>query len=129
MILVKYMAEWVADELLNGNNAPILLDSPFARPNFRPPAINGHVPDLYVDEKTTRLIVIGEAKTSRDLETERSENQLRSFIKYCSLYSNSILVLAVPWYSTRSAKSLICMLERRMGVEAAQTKVLDMLPG
>lgn len=129
MVLVERMADWVAAELLGGNAAPILLDSGFGWHTSRPPAIEGYVPDLYVDDKMLRLLVIGEAKTPRDLESGRSEAQIRAFLEYCAMQSDSLFVLAVPWHSVRFAQSLLGMWKRRAGIQSVHTKVLEMLPG
>ena len=129
MSLVERMADWVADELLSGNAAAILLDLPSSRSVSHPPLIYGHMPDLYVDDNIARVLVIGEAKSARDLETERSERQISAFLEYCSLHENALLVLAVPWHRTRLARSLLRMLKRKLGVQPVATKVLEMLPG
>ena len=129
MMLVERMAEWVANELFAGNAAVILLDVPSRRTTGRPPAIDGHVPDLYVDEKTSRLLVIGEAKSARDLETERSERQIGAFLEYCSLHENALFVLAVPWHKVRFARCLLRMLQRNLRTPSVSIKVLDRRPG
>ncbi len=129
IMLVEHMAEWVADELLGGDAAAVLLDLPSKGPSGRPPAINGHIPDLYVDEKTSSLLVVGEAKTARDLESERSEKQISAFLEYCALHTNVLVVGAVPWDRSRLAQSLLRMLKRRLGERSVETTVLEMLPG
>ncbi len=127
--LVERMAERIAGEYFGGDTAAILLDSASGRSTGRPPAVGGHVPDLYVDARKHRLLVLGEAKTTRDLETERSERQIGAFLQYCSLHDNALFVLAVPWHRARFARSLLRMLKRRLGVDSVETRVLDMLPG
>ncbi|HUT04532.1 MAG TPA: hypothetical protein VM163_11660 [bacterium] len=128
-VLVKRMADWVAEELLGGNSASILLDSPSIKLTGRPPTINGHVPDLFADDKTSRLLVIGEAKSARDLETDRSEKQIIAFLEYCSIHKDALFVLAVPWHRTRLARNLLRIWKGRMGSQSVSTEVLDMLPG
>jgi len=127
--LVNHMAEWVVNKLLDGNDAYLLIDGPFSKYSGRPPLIIGHMPDLYVYQKAKELLVIGEAKTSKDLDSERSEKQIGAFLSHCSSYSNSIFVLAVPWYKARFADSLLRMIQRSIGGQLVFTKVLEMLPG
>ena len=127
--LVEHMAEWVAAEFLGGDAAAILLDSPSSGHTGSPPAIDGHVPDLYVDDKVSKLLVVGEAKTARDLETERSEKQIGTFLEYCARQDSALFVLAVPWHRTRFARSLLRMLKQRLDLGAVQAEVMEMLPG
>lgn len=56
----------------------------------------GYRPDVYYQYKNT--LIIGEAKTSKDVPLIHSRLQYESYIKKCSLFSgNSILIVAVPW--------------------------------
>ena len=127
--LVERMAAWVAAEVLGGDGSVALIDSSALGRAGRPPAINGYVPDLYAEDRAPTPMVVGEAKTARDLETERSERQIGAFLEYCSVHGNALLVLAVPWHCTRSARSMLCALKGRLAAEVVATRVLDMLPG
>ncbi len=129
VLLVERMAKWVADELLSGNSTDILIDSSSSRHTDRPPTIEGHVPDLYVNERSYGLLIVGEAKSPSDLESPRSERQIQAFLEYCSLYENALFILAVPWHMTISARCLLEMLKRKAGLHTVLSKVLDRLPG
>ena len=73
-----------------------------------PPIINDHRPDLFaVSKASDPSCLIGEAKTTRDLETYRTEFQLRSFVRYLIEVGHGYLVLGVTWNSVPSARSLL----------------------
>ena len=61
-----------------------------------PPIINDHRPDLFAVSKAgDSLCLMGEAKTTKDLETYRTEFQLLSFVKYLMTIKRGYLVLGV----------------------------------
>lgn len=73
-----------------------------------PPTINGHRPDLYVVSKLREIsCLIGEAKTTRDLETYRTEIQLRSFVRHLVELGSGHIVLGVTWNNIANARSLL----------------------
>lgn len=73
-----------------------------------PPTINGHRPDLFAVSKASESsCLIGEAKTTKDLETYRTELQLRSFVRYLNEIGHGYLVLGVTWNIVPSARSLL----------------------
>jgi hypothetical protein len=129
MELVRLMAGRVAADLLGGDASLIVLDSPNGGPGRRPPVIQGHIPDLYVHQTGRTMLILGEAKTARDIETERCERQLAVFLNYCAIQENAILVVAVPWYKTRFTRSLLRVLHGRLAAPLVRTTVLEMLPG
>ena len=104
--LVSALEDWVAINLLQNDRAYLLIDNTLNRT----PNIYGFVPDLCVLAGPNGEYVIGEAKTTKDLENFHTINQLNSFLKKCSQVENSYLVIAVPWDVTRLAKSIIKQL-------------------
>lgn len=74
--------------------------------NLPPQTLEGYRPDVFFSSDT--LLVIGEAKTSRDIETRHSLKQYRSYLKKCSVFSGqSYIVMAVPWTDTALIHNLL----------------------
>jgi hypothetical protein len=63
----------------------------------KPPRINGFVPDVFAQDIPRTTVIIGEAKTSKDLETDHSRSQVEAFLRFLGAQSNAIFILAVPW--------------------------------
>ncbi len=78
----------------------------------RPPTIGGFHPDVLAQDVPASFQVIGEAKTQKDLEEERSSRQICAFLDHLALYSNSSFYLAVPWYLKGRANYFIYALRR-----------------
>ncbi|MBT7928394.1 hypothetical protein HN682_00560 [Candidatus Peregrinibacteria bacterium] len=125
--LVENIYKWVSQSLFNGSGVSILVDRPESRIGERPPTISGFIPDLYVENAPDKLLVIGEAKTYKDLERKRSREQFEAFLKKCKTYDNSILVAAVPWDYVNLAKSILKNLKKKVGAESVRVKVLNQL--
>lgn len=67
--------------------------------------IGGFRPDVFAVGES--IEIVGEAKPPWDLESVRSEEQLRSFLGYVEARSYRHLVLSVHWTSTKAA---MCVL-------------------
>ncbi len=107
----------------------MLVDSSFSQLYGKPPAIGGYYPDVYLAPSRENPLIIGEAKTAKDLEKAHSMDQIASFLKYCSFHTDSLLILGVPWNMTRCARSLLCYLQLNNNAEKVATLVLDKLEG
>lgn len=125
MRLVKQMADWISAEYLDGDSGALLVDDPSSTGGNKPPPLSGFVPDVYARVTSRDAVVVGEAKTATDLERAHTRNQLTAFLKECSTSENGVLVVAVPWYISRLVKSLVRSLQRRNGLEAVATVILD----
>ncbi|RXG84832.1 hypothetical protein [Bradyrhizobium zhanjiangense] len=64
----------------------------------RPPMIGGFKPDVFAHDLPPSFRIIGEAKTAKDFEEERSRRQIQAFLEHLALYPNSSFYLAVPWF-------------------------------
>ena len=72
-------------------------DLPGRTSKFRPPIIGGYVPDVYCTDTHASLVAVGEAKTSKDLHTGRSLEQLSAFYKHITATKGGYLAIGVPW--------------------------------
>lgn len=127
-ILVNAIEVWIEKNKCNKDNICLLIDSGLTPAAKRPKSINGHVPDIFAENlKQEKWIIIGEAKTSRDLVTKRSEKQIKAFIEYCALFKKTLFILAVPWDTTRYAKSLLKEYKKELCLERIESIVINEL--
>ena len=124
--LVKAMASWVKQNCHPNEHALMLLDLPETLRRDNPPLIGGYIPDLYI--KSERMI-IGEAKTSQDIETKHSREQYTQYLKHLKQYRDSLFIMAVPWNCVPSTKSLIRRVQKNINAENVNTVILEKLPG
>ena len=125
--LVDQMYRWVAHNWFEGDRSQIRVDDGKVETGVRPPVIEGHVPDLFALLPESRGVIVGEAKTPSDLETERSVRQIEGFLRYCSGWPESCVVLAVPWTHEPTARRLLAVLKRREGLESVDSMVMRQL--
>jgi hypothetical protein len=126
--LVSAILNWIEDR--HGNkNLLIMANLPAPVGTPVPPCIEGFVPDVWAKNFQEGLIIVGEAKTSGDLENRHSADQLSAFLRFCDQNRPSCLVIAVPWMTVSCAKAFVRYLKRRIGTEDVPVVFLDMLPG
>ena len=91
----------------------------------KPSRIDGFVPDVYAFDAPLTTVIIGEAKTQKDLETERSRKQMTAFLSFLGLQGTGIFILAVPWHLKRSAAVIVEKIRRETGATSVKTVMLD----
>ena len=91
----------------------------------RPPRVAGYVPDVYATDVPTTKTVIGEAKTAKDLETERSRRQIAEFLRYLAYMPTGLFILAVPTSHKARARWLIKELGSPLGTKMPKTDIID----
>lgn len=124
--LVKAMSDWVKQNCHPNEHALMLLDLPETLTRNHPPLIGDFRPDLYI--KTERMI-IGEAKTSRDIETKHSREQYSQYLKHLNQYRGSLFIMAVPWDCVPLTKSLIRRVQKDFNTINVEIVILEKLPG
>jgi hypothetical protein len=129
MQLVDALVAWITSSLLKGDGGSVLADQPCCSRDGKPPRVGRFVPDVYVPKSVCRGLIIGEAKTARDLESPHTIEQLGEFLRACQDHEDSFFVLATPWYATRLAKALIRDVVSRTRCENVTSFVIDQLPG
>ncbi len=75
-----------------------------------PSQINDFRPDLHAASNDKNHHIIGEAKTTADLNSQHSEKQFVSFITYLKGQDISSFLLSVPYESAPKAKVLLYFL-------------------
>lgn len=99
MQLVKLMKDWVVINIFSGDESYILADCPGYEQYNKPKCtIGGYYPDLYAYRPSDSLLVIGEAKSAKDIERTHSISQYESYLRTCKIHSGkSIIILSVPF--------------------------------
>ncbi|PKM64264.1 MAG: hypothetical protein CVU96_03745 [Firmicutes bacterium HGW-Firmicutes-20] len=100
MQLVKEMKDWVVLNIFHGDESYILADCPGYEQYNKPKCtFGGYFPDLYAYRPLDGLLVIGEAKSAKDIERSHSISQYESYLTTCKIHDGkSMIVLSVPYF-------------------------------
>ena len=80
--------------------------------NHPPITLEGFRPDIYYHYKN--LLIIGEAKTNKDVSRKHSRAQYESYIKECSAFSGeAFMFLAVPWLEEAEAHNILRSIKKK----------------
>jgi hypothetical protein len=104
--------------------AVIIADNSVLADINRPPNIGGHIPDVYARVDLLRQIIIGEAKTRKDLENDHTMSQLQAFLAYCRGNPRARLVLAVPWMMRGFVHNLFNRMNAEMELPKESVEIL-----
>ncbi len=83
------------------------------------------MPDAYVMLNEQGRVVIGEAKSMRDLENSHTEAQIMAFLRRCGMSEGSAFILAVPWPIERLARARLANFQAREGLLHVEIVVLS----
>ena len=109
--LVRIIIDDIIKEVGLENTALIATDAVdgFALP---PLTSEGFRPDVYY--LLNNRLIIGEAKTSDDIDRLHSRSQYESYIKKCSLFQgNATFILAVPWMDHATANNIVRKISKQ----------------
>ncbi|MFC1584004.1 hypothetical protein ACFL5V_00505 [Fibrobacterota bacterium] len=123
--LVLNIQKWVADTFFKGDLAHVITDLPDDLSKFRPPILFDYIPDIYAEDYGGCGIIVGEAKTGSDLETQHTYRQIHAFLQWCSSQKKATFVLAVPWDLTRAAAWILNRIKNDVGANKVKTIILD----
>ena len=124
--LVKQILNYTINLVGEDKKSQIATDT--ANSTIAPPLTQeGYRPDLYYN--SGEMLIIGEAKTSDDIEREHSRKQYESYIRKCSLFpGQSILVFAVPWMDHATLHNIVTRI-RKHYPGTYTIKILDGIGG
>lgn len=123
--MVAILHSYISDRYCEGQRERVFIDSVSNESRTRPPPIERYVPDAYVVLNEQGRVVIGEAKSMKDLENSHTEAQVTAFLRRCDTAEGSAFVLAVPWPIERLAMALLTNLRVREGLRHVETVVLS----
>lgn len=109
--LVRTVIDDIIKEVGSENTALIATDAVdgFALP---PLTSEGFRPDVYY--LLNNRLIIGEAKTSDDIDRLHSRSQYESYIKKCSLFQgDATFILAVPWMDHATANNIVRKISKQ----------------
>lgn len=124
--LVEELSTWIVHNLLSGDSGHIFVHHP-SEAYVTPPIMFNSIPDVYVPPINGDRMIIGEAKTSNDIENTHTYDQLSNYLLNCTQYDNSIVVLAVPWDTVPLMSSVILHQQRITYTQNVKVEVLDKL--
>lgn len=77
-----------------------------------PPQIINHRPDVLGIKRETLDLCIGEAKTTKDLFTKRTKEQISNYVSLMSshLFNNCELIIGIPQSAEKAFKKLLVNL-------------------
>lgn len=106
-LMVRGLMSWI-----NSDKCPLLIsqiytDCTFLEKYEFPPLLGGFRPDIFAISSDEKSFIIADAKTSKDVESMRTREQLIGFANWLSNKEVSYLVLGVPWVAKASAMSLL----------------------
>jgi len=93
--------------------------------SIAPPTIHDRRPDLFAMSKNPGCCLIGEAKTTKDLDTDRTESQLRAFVRHLMEVGKGYIVLGVTWNNMPTAKSMLRKIINTEGATEVMPRVVD----
>ena len=109
--LVKRLHKVFLDIVPSDCYTLIQTDSPDSR-SLPPPTSEGYRPDMYYC--FNHLLLIGEAKTGKDVSRQHSKKQYEAYIKECLCFRGEAhLILTVPWLEQAEANNILRSLQKR----------------
>lgn len=125
LALVDVIIGHVETRYSNLTSLLVLNDKPGTPRAGKPPRLGGFVPDVYAADVPTTTVIVGEAKTARDLENDHTDRQLRAFIEHLKYTAHGSLLLAVPWRALAAARSLVTVARRTAAAHNVYVVLLD----
>lgn len=119
--LVSHLKDFVKRQHGTTGNLALYFDGQ-VHGQERPLRIGNYLPDLYAEDVPRTFVVIGEAKTHRDLISPRSRRQIGTFVRHLSIYNSAFFYLAVPTLAKPAATLLV--KELRCLHEGVQMQIL-----
>lgn len=122
MGLILRATRAISEAMREISNVDFKVDGPSV-PSGRPPLIDGFRPDLYVSGGD--IVVVGEAKPPWDVESPRSERQLKAFLRYVEQHQSRHMVLAVHWTTASTAQSVLRSVSNNWPDVRSRVHILD----
>lgn len=123
--LVQAIISYIGREHMHLTGLGVINDLSSPLHAEKPHRIDGFVPDVYAFDAPLTTVIIGEAKTQDDLETDRSRRQIAAFLTFLSQQATGIFIIAVPWQVKRRATTIVQALQAQTGAVSVQTVTLD----
>lgn len=113
--LVKALGGDIANDTRWSKPPIVLFDLLDGKSGEPPPTIGTNRPDAYARDISTGRTVIGEAKTTDDIDNQHTRDQLSAYFEYLRTQPEGELWIGVPWLSAGTAIR-ISMLVRKQNL-------------
>lgn len=123
--LVGVIVRWLRVEYAAVPGLCLFCDCPPVLETEKPAPIEGFFPDVCALCTPPALTLIGEAKTTPDLESPRSYRQFMAFLRFLAARPKPTLVLATPWQATATAKNVIKQAQRESHTSTVTLRFLN----
>ena len=108
--LVEVIIKYIKSIIPNNSENMIIKDSSGNIGDIR--VVGNYAPDAYY--RYNDFLIIGEAKTEKDFSRLHSILQYKAYVEECELFEGrSVLVIAIPWELTITAKNYFARLKRQ----------------
>ena len=115
--LVLRIIAWVREMYGEDRGLSILVDSVASSAPYRPSQIEGYWPDVEARIVPSSFILLGEAKSYRDVFEVHTERQLTAYLSFLSAHPESVFVFAVPLAALGRGRSLVRRVQKRTRAE------------
>lgn len=126
----QQLVKQIIDETVNivGKENKSLITADVADGFSLPPLTSeGFRPDVYYLYQKT--LIIGEAKTSSDIERLHSREQYESYIRKCFLHQGeAIFLVAVPWMDHATIHNILAKIKKKY-LGSYSIRILDGIGG
>ena len=123
MNYVRKIVEYVKDIPTDFISRYLLVDLPDF-PERPTPTLDGYIPDVLY--KDTNIIIIGEAKTIRDVENDHTERQINSYIEEVRCHKGTRhIVICSNALSFSHIKNMIVRKKMRENISDINFHILD----
>lgn len=112
--LVDRIVIWLSERHRDKPTLCIFRDGDFVGSTARPPIVNHFVPDVFAEDTPPTVTAIGEAKIAEDIESKRSQIQLRAFIEFLSIRPKPQLIVAVPPVALNTARRIVQLAQAEL---------------
>lgn len=94
-----------------------------------PPIIGSNRPDVFAKDITSSLSIIGEAKTTDDIDNRHTFDQLASFFDYLRHQPQGELWMGVPWLSAGTAIRVSTLVRSKTSATYIPIRVVAFMIG
>src|SRR5437016_7711331 len=123
--LVGVIVNWVKANYSATRGLCLFCDCPPVLETEKPLPIEGFFPDVYAVTTPPALTIIGEAKTTTDLESPRSYNQFLAFLRFLAARPQPIFVVATPWFAGATVRHILSLAKCEAGAKGVRMQFLS----
>ncbi|MCZ6803635.1 MAG: hypothetical protein O7D86_06835 [Proteobacteria bacterium] len=92
-----------------------------------PPSIEGFIPDLVYQDLVGNFMIIGEAKTEKDIKTSHTRKQVTAYLSQIFYQNEGVLFISVPVGCEANMKSILHFLCSENNFDQVHYKVVSQI--